>query len=33
MSHYEKQYKMREVFKNQTSVRQKLTKIILFINM
>jgi len=33
MPHYEKQYNMEEVFKNRTSVGQKLTKIILFNNM
>jgi len=33
MPHYEKQYNMKGVFKNRTSVRQKLIKIILFNNM
>jgi len=33
MPHYEKHYNMKEVFKNRISVRQKLTKIILFYNM
>jgi len=33
MKHYEKQYNMCEVFKNHSSLRHKLTKVILFKNL